>query len=110
MTRLRADLWVSAHIRRCEAVGLFVYVAHRGDADRGAILLKVNHLDGTATVFDRAYTAEGDLAWTRRTGPEPVEERTADELIARQRGYDPDLWVLEIEDRDGKHSLDEPVI
>lgn len=110
MPRLRTDIWVSAHIRRCEIAGLFVYVAKRGDKERGAVLLKINHLNGTATVYDRAYTADGELAWTRRTGDAPVAEAEADELIARQRRYDSDLWVLEIEDRDGKHVLDEPVV
>ncbi len=109
VARLRTDLWVSAHIRRCEIAGLFVYVVHRGDAERGAVLLKVAHLDGTATVYDRSYDFDGNLIWTRRTGDTPVAEREADDLIARQRKYDSDLWVLEIEDRDGRHELDEPV-
>ena len=100
---------MSAHIRRCELDGLFVYVAHKGDAERGAVLLKIAHLDGTATVLDRSYDLDGNLVWNRRTGATPVPEREADDLIARQRKYDTDLWVLEIEDRDGRHKLDEPV-
>lgn len=110
MSRLRTQLWISAHIRRCELAGLSAYVAHRGDAERGAVLLKINHLDGTATVYDRAYTLDGRLAWSRRTGATSVPEPDADDLIARQRRYDPDLWVLEIEDRDGRHRLDEPLV
>jgi hypothetical protein len=36
------------------------------------------------------------------------EEAEVDAAIARQRGYDPDLWVVEVEDRQGRHLLDEP--
>ena len=35
-------------------------------------------------------------------------EPDLDRAIARQRGFDPDLWVIEVEDRLGRHLLDEP--
>ena len=87
-----------------------VFVVRRGYADAGAVLLKLNLLDGTAMVLSQVRTAEGDLAWMRATGPAPVPETEADAYVERQVRYDPDLWVLELEDREARHPLDEPVI
>ena len=36
------------------------------------------------------------------------DESEVDAAISRQRGYDPDLWVIEVEDKAGRHLLDEP--
>ena len=87
-----------------------VFVVRRGYADAGAVLLKLNLLDGTAMVLSQVRTAEGDLAWMRATGPAPVPETEADAYVERQVRYDPDLWVLELEDREARHPRDEPVI
>ena len=36
------------------------------------------------------------------------DEAEVDATVARQRSFDPDLWVIEVEDRQGRHLLDEP--
>jgi hypothetical protein len=35
-------------------------------------------------------------------------EAEVDAALSRQRGFDPDLWVIEVEDREGRHLLDQP--
>lgn len=105
--RLTADLWVKAYLRRCEVAGAAAFVVRRGDATAGVVLVKLNFLDGRATVFSPARDGDGSFVWLRATGPDPVVETEADAYIARQRGYDPDLWVVEVEDRQGRHFLDD---
>ena len=107
--RLPTELWVSAHLRRGSAEGIAMTVARKGDRTRGTVLLKVNRLDGSASVLTqiRQY---GQLVWTRGTGLDPVPEADADRYIERQLRFDPDLWVIEIEDRQGRHWFEGRVV
>lgn len=107
--RLKAGIWVRAHIRRCEVAGVPAFVVAKGDETAGTVLVKVNRLGGGCEVFTPRTGLDGERRWLAGTGPAPVAETEADAYIARQRGYDPDLWVIEIEDRTGRHFLDEPV-
>jgi hypothetical protein len=108
--RLKAEFWVKAHIRRCFVEGTFAAVVRRGDDTAGTVLVKTNDLAGGCMVLQPAASPDGGRIWMRGTGPAPVSEADADAYIARQLKYDPDLWVLEIEDREGRHFLDEPVV
>ena len=84
-------------------------VARRGDAEAGALFLKVNRFTGGCEVFSGVTRPDGSPAWLRAVGATPVPEREADAYLARQHGYDPDMWVVEIEDPRGQFSLDEPI-
>jgi GMP synthase (glutamine-hydrolysing) len=108
--RLRSQLLVKAVIRRCDMAAVPALVVRRGDPDSGAVLLKLNRGAAGCTVLSQTRTAEGVLVWMRGTGEGPVPEADADAYIARQARYDPDLWVVEIEDREGRHFLDDRVI
>lgn len=111
--RLKSGIWVSAYIRKVQAEGAFAAVVGHGDDDAGAILLKLNSLDGNAAVLARAYDFEGGVFWRRATGGDSgtgfVPEADADAYIARERNVDPDVWVVEVEDREGRHFLDDRV-
>ena len=108
--RLKAGLWVAAQLRRCDHECISAVVARKGDADAGAVLLKLNRLDGTCVVLGRVYTDEGARAWMRVTGEEPVPESDADAYLARQTDFDPDLWILEIDDPRGLYRPDEAIL
>ncbi len=112
--RLKAGIWVDAYLRRCAGAGLAVYVERRGDADAGAILLKVDYLNGETMVYAPATSLsaleQGDRQWSRLTGPEPVEEARAAQAIERQVNFDPDIWVIAVEDRTGAALLDKSMI
>ena len=105
MSRLASGLWVQAYLRRLEIEFIPAYVLARGDETAGAILVKLSPLDGTAKLFQRVMAMDGARPWDILTeGPEPE----VDAAIARQRSFDPDLWVIEVESRAGRHMLDEP--
>ena len=107
--RLKTDIWAAALLRRWnQHTAVVATLVRRGDADAGTVLLKINRLDGTATVLSQTVNADGNRAWLRGTGAAPVAD--AEAYIQRQRKRDPDLWVIEIEDRRGLFAPDEPVI
>jgi hypothetical protein len=107
--RLKAEIWVKALIRRVELEGAAAMVVRRGDATSGVVLVKINRLDGSATVLTPTRDGDGAFLWLAGTGADPVPELEADAYVERQRKFDPDLWVVEIEDRAGRHFLQEPV-
>lgn len=108
--RLPAALWVAAHLRRCSAAAVPVYVARRGDADGGAVLLKLNQGAAGCRVLAQTRDADGALAWLAAFDNLPVAETDADAYIARAVSRDPDLWVIEIEHRDGWHPFEGRVL
>lgn len=106
MSRLTADFWVQAYLARLRLVEIPAFVVARGDNTAGAVLIKLNTLDGKATVFQRSFDLmSGERRWIELSSG---AERDVDNAISRQRGFDPDLWVIEVEDRNGRHLLDEP--
>jgi hypothetical protein len=108
--RLKSGIWVKALIRRCDLAAIAVALVARGDADAGAILLKLNGRDAGCTVLAQTRRPDGAPVWLRATGATPVAEAEADSYIARQRGRDPDLWVIEIETGSAASLLDTPVL
>lgn len=114
--RLKSAIWVAAYIRRCNGEGAFAVVRRRGAEDAGAIFIKLNRLDGTAelfapapqTAFDDARPA--DRAFTRSFGKEPVAEQKVEDKLAKESRFDPDVWILEVEDRSGRHFIDNVVV
>jgi hypothetical protein len=108
--RLKSGIWVKALIRRCDLAAIGVAVTARGDADAGAVLLKLNRRDGGCTILAQTRRPDGTLVWMRATGPDPVAETVADAYVARQRGRDPDLWVIEIDSAAVEGLVDMPIL
>ena len=81
-------------------------MTRKGDATGGAVLVKLNTLDGQAKAFQRQFDLmSGDRTWvTLADGP----EADVDASLTKQAGFDPDLWVIEVEDKQGRHLLDDP--
>jgi hypothetical protein len=106
---LSTDVQVGALIRRAELGGAYAAVARRGDPSAGAILVKaVNRRENTARLYAEAVRgAQGERVWIRPVRSE--DERELDAYVERRVRYDPDLWLVEIEDLTGRHFLAEPV-
>jgi hypothetical protein len=111
--RLKSGIWVSAYLRRCNVEGVFAAVRRRGADEAGTIFIKVSRLDGTAVLYgpapqsafeearpvDRVFTAVAG-------GATPVADADVEARLTREIRFDPDLWVIEIEDREGRNFLD----
>lgn len=104
--RLASGVWVSAYLARLRVEDVPAFVVRRGDDTAGAVLIKLNTLDGNAQLFQRSFDLmSGDRKWmTLSQGPEP----DVDASVAKQCSFDSDLWVIEVESRTGRHMLDEP--
>ncbi len=105
---------MKAYLRRCQGAGACVAVVRRGDDQAGAIFIWINRLDGSAQLLGPAPAgfADSDVArrWVQCMGEEPVSAFAAARYLERQMEVDPDLWVVEVEDRAGRHFLDDAVL
>lgn len=107
---LKTDLWAGALIRRAELGGAFAVVAQRGDPDAGAVLVKVATLDGRARLYAPALDAQGEQVFLDLSaGSLGDSEAAVDAYARKRRANDPDLWVIEIEDKAGRHFLTERI-
>ena len=105
---LNSDLWVSALIRRAEIGGAFATVVKKGDDRAGSVIVKAYDTSTrTARLFTEAFGPDGDRLWIQPVVSD--SESDLDAYIQKQVGYDPDLWVVEIEDRQGRHFITETV-
>jgi hypothetical protein len=109
--RLKSSIWVAAYLRRCQTEGLFGAVRRRGAEEAGAVFVKIALLDGTAILYAPApQTAYQDERPIERvfapTTPAPIEEALVEERLTKEIRFDPDVWIVEIEDRAGRHFLD----
>jgi hypothetical protein len=104
--RLPTELWVQLHLRRCSAEATPVALLRRGEPERGTVLLKLNQIEAGCRILSQARDLEGRLGWLAALGGKLVPEAEADAYIARAIDRDPDLWVIEIEDRSGRNPFD----
>jgi len=107
--RLKAGIFVRALIRRAEVAGASAYVLKKGIEESGAIILKIARPDRTSLVLSQARRGEGELVWVKPLG-ESADEGKASAWFEKQLKFDPDLWIVEIEDREGRTFVDEPVV
>ena len=108
--RLRTDFWVAALRRRAEAAGAYVSIARRGADEAGAVFIVVDRRDGRLdlygpapqSVFEEGRPSERLFVAVAEAGS--VEEIRA--RIEREVRFDTDLWLVDIEDREGRPFVD----
>ncbi len=108
MARLRSDFWVSAYLRRCGVEGIDAALRKRGAAEAGAIFVKIDHLDGTASLYGPAPQLFVEDTSERLFAPilQGVMPLDVEERMAKELRFDSDLWLVEVDDRQGRHFLD----
>ena len=105
MTRLATEIWVAAYLRRLALMDIPAFVTAKGDLTAGTVLVKLNTLDGQARCYQRSFDLmSGERAWVVLI---EGAEADVDASVDKQKGFDRDLWVIEVEDRAGRHLLDE---
>ena len=99
MNRLTSSFWVQAYIKKLNLLGVPAFVVSHGDDTAGAIIVKVNKLNGDAVLFERSFSLDKNLnQWSKF---ESGDEKELDELLSRQLLRDRHLWIVEIESREG---------
>lgn len=110
MAELKTEIWVQALIRAAQVGGAFATVSRRGDRDAGAVLIKVSTLDGRARLYAPAQDGDGQRVWLDLSAGKLGDGEADVEAYARRRSdSDPDIWLVEIEDRHGRSFLTEPI-
>ena len=105
MNRLTSSFWVQAYIKKLNLLGVPAFVVSHGDDTAGAIIIKAVKLNGDAVLFERSFSLDKNLnQWSKF---ESGDEKELDELLSRQLSRDRDLWIVEIESREGDPFLDD---
>ena len=110
--RLKTALWVAAYLRRCQVEGVFGVVRRRGAEEAGAVFVRVSRLDGTSDLFGPAPQSAFDAAqaaaraFTPSLAVQPASDEAVEAYLAREIKFDPDVWIVEVEDRAGRNFLD----
>jgi hypothetical protein len=111
--RLRSDIWVAAYLRRCGAEGISAYLRQRGASDAGAIFVRIDRLDGRSALYGPAPASLAtdsergvERIFTRMHVFESIDDQEVEKKLARELSFDPDIWIVEVEDREGRPRLD----
>jgi hypothetical protein len=110
--RLKSALWVAAYLRRCQVEGVAAVVRRRGAEEAGAIFVRIDRLDGTSDLFGPAPQSAFDSApaderaFSASLAEQPAADASIESYLAREIKFDPDIWVVEVEDRNGRNFLD----
>jgi hypothetical protein len=110
--RVKSGIWVAAYVRRCYIEGAAAVVRRRGAEEAGAVFIKIARLDGTADLFGPAPQSSfdearpADRAFVGCLKVQPAPEAEIEAFLAREIKFDPDVWIIEVEDRAGRNFLD----
>ncbi len=103
--RLKTEIRIAAQLRRAAAAGAFATIARRGDTDAGAVAVKVYLGARRARLFVEGRDGKGAPQWREPLDGE-VDEAAVDAFLEKEIRFDRDLWIVEIEDREGRTFTD----
>jgi hypothetical protein len=109
--RLKSALWVAAYLRRCQVEGTFGVVRRRGAEEAGAISVRIDRLNGTSDLYGPAPQSEvdsgrGDRSFVPCLAERPAPDATVEAYLTREIKFDPDVWIVEVDDAAGRNFLD----
>jgi len=107
--RIKSEVWVKAYLRRCQVQDAPAVVVRRGDEQAGAIYISINRLDGSVTLYGPAPAgldrSDRERRWVSCFAAGSVSEGDVASYLGRQVNFDSDIWIVEVEDREGRHFL-----
>jgi len=95
--RLATSVMVSALMRQAESAGGFAAVLKRGDPTAGSIIVILNEKGRKARVLERLLQPDGTYSWAGSGSQGPEDNEEFDRFLARRQGFDPDLWLIELD-------------
>ena len=111
--RLKSALWVAAYLRRCQVEGTFAVVRRRGAEEAGAVFVRISRLDGTSDLYGPApqsvvdeASRGADRTFVPSLKQQPAPDAEVDAYLAREVKFDPDVWIIEVEEPAGRNFLD----
>ena len=108
--RVKTEIWVKAYVRRRNSEGCFTAIVSHGDDMAGAIWIKINGLDGGVALYGPAPAGldavDTERRFERKHRTPTVPEIEADARLQREKSFDSDLWIIEVEDRRREHGLE----
>ena len=104
--RLPTHLYVDAHLRKLTQNAIPYYIVQKGAASSGTIILKITNPGEGCRVLQQQRNLDGEMGWMTLFKGETVEENEADAYIQRATDRDPDLWVIDIEERTLKNPFE----
>ena len=109
---VKTEIWVKAHLALCFSKGLTAVIANKGAPEAGAVYVQItisNHeVKVLAPAPGPAFDDHGNRTWSMPLGPDPVSPQQASQYLARQRSFDRDIWIIDIDDRAGTGLLNLP--
>jgi hypothetical protein len=107
--RLKAGIFVRALIRRAEVAGAAAYVVKKGTEESGAVVITVTNPGVSSMLLEQARRGNGEMVWVKPLGDAPDQDKIR-AWLTKQQKFDPDLWVVEIEDKQARAFVDEPIV
>jgi hypothetical protein len=99
--RLPTALWVDAHLHQLTLTGISFYIVQKGAHAAGTVLLKISNMGGECLLLQQQRDLDGNMGWMKVFDKaETAPESEADAYMRRAIERDPDLWVIEIEDKE----------
>ncbi len=100
--RIATDLWVAAQLRSCNGRNMPAYLLRKGAAAGGLVLVKLLNGARQCKILLQSRDFDGNPGWQTALEGAFVDEREGDAYIGRAVARDPDLWVIEVESREGE--------
>ena len=103
-SRVTSELWISAFRKRLESKAIPIFIVQKGDKVAGAIIIRVSDLRGRSTIFVQSPSVNGDRQWMKHVNG---IDGDIEAFLEKQKRFDKDLWILEIEEPKDSHFLNE---
>lgn len=107
---LPTALWIEGHLRQLATQAVPYYIVNRGNHASGTLMLKLCAPGQGCKLLQQQRDLDGNMAWTNALPQDLVEETMADDYIRRAIARDPDVWVIEIEDKNYANPFEGKVI